>query len=115
LLCILYAGMLQTFRPGTELRGGLALIRPLVYLREAEIRRHLPLLDFTPVPSGCPHEPHTQRRHVKELLHRLCRENPFVYTNLAAAMRAGETAELWPPPLDQEAKRELYRRFFGSF
>ncbi|MGQ9780136.1 MAG: tRNA 2-thiocytidine biosynthesis TtcA family protein [Bacillota bacterium] len=115
LLSLLYAGKLQTFRPKTELRGGLTLIRPLVYLREAEIRRHLGLLGFDPVPSGCPYEAHTHRRKVKELIHHLCRENRFVYTNLAAAMRQQkEAVELWPPPPQREELQEAYRRFFGA-
>ncbi|NLG83798.1 MAG: tRNA 2-thiocytidine biosynthesis protein TtcA [Firmicutes bacterium] len=115
LLSLFYAGKLQTFRPKTELRGGLSLIRPLVYLREAEIRRHLGLLGFDPVPSGCPHEGHTHRRKVKELLHRLCRENRFVYTNLAAAMRIpSASVELWPPMPCREKLQAAYRLFFGG-
>ncbi|MGE5528988.1 MAG: tRNA 2-thiocytidine biosynthesis TtcA family protein [Patescibacteria group bacterium] len=113
LMSILYSGKIQTFLPRTELDGGLSLIRPLAYLREAEIRKALPLLDFTPVPSGCPYEAGTQRRKTKDLLKKLCRENRFVYPNLAAAMRASGTLDLWPPLPGKEEMREIHRRFFG--
>ena len=54
LMSILYSGKIQTFLPRTDLEDGLTLIRPLVYLREAEIRKNLDLTGFTPVSTGCP-------------------------------------------------------------
>lgn len=114
LMSILYSGKVQTFLPRTDLDGGLALIRPLVYLREREIKHYLPLTGFAPVGSGCPYEAGTQRQEVKDLLARLCRENRFVYTNLAAAMRAGGVLDLWPAVPDKEDLRARHRRYFGS-
>jgi len=113
LMSILYSGKMQTFLPRTDLEGGLATIRPLVYLREAEIAKHVPVTGFTPVASSCPHEQNTQRRQVKELLRQLCRENRFVYSNLSAAMRAGGALDLWPPLPGKAEMRAIHRRFFG--
>ena len=113
LLSILYSGKIETFLPRTDLDGELSVIRPLVYLREADIRKHLHLTGFAPVSSGCPYEAGTQRLEVKKLLARLGRENRFVYTNLSAAMRAG-SLQLWPPPPSKAEMREIHRRFFAQ-
>ncbi|MGE5598814.1 MAG: tRNA 2-thiocytidine biosynthesis TtcA family protein [Bacteroidota bacterium] len=112
-MSIIYSGRIQTFLPRTELEGGLTVIRPLVYLRETEIRRALALTGFEPVPGGCPYEGETRRRRVKDLLRGLCRENRFVYTNLAAAMRAGRGIQLWPAEPGREELRRLHREYFG--
>ncbi len=114
LMSILYSGKIQTFLPRTDLREGLAVIRPLIYLREAEMRRNIHLTGFTPIASGCPHEERTQRRKIKDLLCRLSRENRFVYANLSAAMRYGRTIDLWPAPPDRRTMRELYQRYFPA-
>lgn len=114
LMSILYSGKIQTFLPRVELDGNLAAIRPLAYVREAEIRKHLELTGYMPVDSGCPFEGDTQRRAVKDLLRRLCRENRYVYSNLAAAMRAGGTLDLWPRLPDKEEMRALHRRYFEA-
>lgn len=114
LMSILYSGKIQTFLPRIDLDGGLTTVRPLVYLREAEIRKHLELINYHPVESGCPYEGDTQRRAVKELLRRLCRENRFVYSNLASAMRGGGVLDLWPSLPDKKEMRAIHRRYFGQ-
>jgi len=114
LMSILYCGKIQTFLPRTDLEGGLSIIRPLVYLREAEIRRQQSLGSFSPVASGCPYETGTQRKHVKDLIRRLCRENRFVYDNLTNAMRAGRILELWPPLPDKSEMRAIHQRYFAA-
>lgn len=97
LMSILYSGQIRTFLPLTRLdETGLEVIRPLVYLREAELRKAVELTEFKPVPSPCPLNCNTQRQRVKNLIHDLNREHRWVYTNLAAAMRY-ENPELWPP------------------
>ena len=98
LMSILYSGQNRTFLPKTQLdRSGLTVIRPLVYLREYEVMKATELTGFKPIPSPCPYNCNTQRQRVKELIASLTREHRCVYTNLAAAMRQGDTAELWPP------------------
>lgn len=96
LMSILYSGQIRTFLPLTKLdETGLEVIRPLVYLRESEVRKTSELTGFTPVPSPCPLNCNTQRERVKRLIRDLNREHRWVYTNLAAAMRY-ESPELWP-------------------
>lgn len=107
LMSILYSGQIRTFTPSAHLdRSGITVIRPLVYLREGEVRRGSQLTGFEPLKSRCPRDRHTQRQRVKELLHELTRENRFVYTNVAAAMRAGRPLDLWPAELRPDEKRK---------
>lgn len=108
LMSILYSGQVRTFLPRTELdRAELVAIRPLVYLREKEIRKAAEFTGYTPVTSPCPYDGKTQRQKVKELLRDLTRENRWVYTNLAAAMREGAPTELWPPVVGPEERASL--------
>jgi tRNA 2-thiocytidine biosynthesis protein TtcA len=108
LMSILYSGQIRTFLPRTELeRTGLVAIRPLVYLREREIRKAVELTGFTPVASPCPYDGKTQRQKVKTLLRDLTKESRWVYTNLAAAMREGAPIELWPAAIAPEKRNTL--------
>ena len=109
LMSQLYSGKLQTFLPIADLdKSGLNVIRPLVYLREAEIERFMKGLSYIPMASRCPLQGKTSRWRVKSLIHDLTQENPFVYTNLAAAMRGDGVAELWPPLPSREKMREKH-------
>jgi tRNA 2-thiocytidine biosynthesis protein TtcA len=109
LMSIVFSGQIKTFLPRTELeRSGVTAIRPLVYLRETEVREALALTGFTPVPSPCPLDGRTKRAEVKELIRNLSRHDPRIFSNLAAALREGRPLELWPAALDRgevEARR----------
>jgi len=97
LMSILYSGQIKTFLPRTDLqRTGLTAIRPLVYFRESEIIKLLPLTHFNTIPTPCPAAGHTQRAKIKELIRTLCNQNETVFPHLATAMRAGQPQALWP-------------------
>jgi tRNA(Ile)-lysidine synthase TilS/MesJ len=101
LMSILYSGQIRTFMPKTYLdRVGLTVIRPLVYLREAEIIAAQEFIPYAPVAPSCPFDGYTYRQKVKDLIHTLNQEHPWVYANLARAMRAGRPLLLWPPAID---------------
>lgn|SRR5690554_380600 len=98
LMSILYSGQIRTFLPRTHLsRTGVTVIRPLVYLREKEIKKAARFLPYTPAKPVCPYDGASYRKKVKDLLKTLTRERRWVYTNLAAAMREGNPRQLWPP------------------
>lgn len=116
LMSILYSGQIRTFTPKTEMeRSGITVIRPLVYLREYEVRKGLGFSGMEPVKSRCPLDRGTQRQEVKDLVNSLTRKNRFVYTNVAAAMRSGRPMELWPPPLTSDEKRRLNFGAWGRY
>ncbi|MCL6588463.1 MAG: tRNA 2-thiocytidine biosynthesis TtcA family protein [Firmicutes bacterium] len=112
LMSIIFSGQIKTFLPRTVLdRTGITVIRPLVYFREAEIRRAKELTGFQPIPSPCPANGLTKRAETKELIRRLSRNDKNIFNNLASAIREGRPMELWPPELSQEEKR---RRIWGK-
>ncbi len=95
---LLYAGQLKTFLPKTYMdRTGLTLIRPLLYFREDTLKKTPKLHGYTPIASPCPFNGKTKRQEIKELLAALELKNPGIYNHLSSAMRAKESAELWPP------------------
>ncbi|HHW99445.1 MAG TPA: tRNA 2-thiocytidine biosynthesis protein TtcA [Firmicutes bacterium] len=112
LMSILYAGQIKTFTPVTRQdRSGLLVIRPLIYLREAQIRAARSYFNWEPVPSGCPLDGKSTRQRVKDLLRNLGEENSSIYSNVSAAMRLPLTdIELWPPELSREEMRDKYRQ-----
>jgi len=111
LMGIFYNGQLQTFTPVTKQDNtGLLVIRPLIYLRESQIRATRRFFDWEPIPSCCPIDGKTSRSAVKGLLKTLEKENPAVFGNVSAAMRLPlEKIKLWPPQLSREAMQEKYR------
>src|SRR5690606_28701853 len=91
---------IRTFLPRTYLdRARITVVRPLVYLREAEIKATQEFIPYQPVARSCPYDGYTYRQKVKDLIAALNKENPAVYANLSKAMRAGRSLTLWPPAL----------------
>ncbi|HHW12598.1 MAG TPA: tRNA 2-thiocytidine biosynthesis protein TtcA [Firmicutes bacterium] len=99
LMSMLYSGQIRTFLPKTYLdRTRITVIRPLVYLREEEIRAAREFIPYQPVARSCPYDGYTYRQKVKDLIAALNKENPLVYANLSKAMRGGRPITLWPAP-----------------
>lgn len=113
LMSILYSGQVHTFMPKTYLdRTGVTVIRPLVYLRESEIRRAVRDLGVTPVPSPCPLDGETKRAEIKELIKKMRKVNPHIVEHLASAMREGRNIQLWPRELTKEEIRKKSHCFW---
>ncbi len=111
----LYSGHLRTFLPKTQLdRCGLTVIRPLVYIREHEIVTALKQLDFVPVVSPCPLDGNSKRAETARLINQLTRENKYVFTNIAAALRQGSHVELWPSRLTKQEMRSQHQKVMGA-
>ena len=115
LLNLLYSGQIGTFQPKTYLdRTDLTVIRPLIYLREAETIEAIRYHGITPVKSPCPIDGSTKRATVKRLVATLTEENPLIYEHLASAMRksgSGEMNRLWPAAKSRQEMRASYDRF----
>jgi tRNA 2-thiocytidine biosynthesis protein TtcA len=105
---LLQTGQLNTFLPKTHLaRTGLTVIRPLVYFREKELKSTARLHGFQPLDSPCPWNGKTKRQEIKELIRSWERRDKFVYSHLAAAMRAGAVLDLWPAT---PSRAELHKK-----
>ena len=79
MLSLIYEGRFHTFAPVTFLdRMNLTVIRPLVYMKEADVIGFVHKHDVPVVKSPCPADGHTRREYVKQLLRQLNLENPGV-------------------------------------
>jgi len=117
LMSILFSGQIKTFTPVTEQdRSQLTVIRPLIYLREWEIKSAYKFFAWDPIANPCPLDGKSTRQTVKELLRELGRANRSVYDNVSAAMRLPiDKIELWPTELNRETMRQRYlKAMFGN-
>ena len=115
-MSLLSSGQLTTFQPKTYLdKTDLTVIRPLIYVREAEI------IDFTkefPVlKSPCPFDGNTNRQRIKNLIRELEADFPDLFSHLAAAMRKNSIGELWDAPKTRKEMRDNYfaLKFGGNY
>ena len=90
LMSLIFEGRFHTFSPVTYLdRTGITVIRPLMYMNEADVigfvnKYHVPV-----VKSPCPADGHTKREYVKQLLRQLNLDNPGVKERMFTAIQNG--------------------------
>ena len=69
MLSLLYEGRINCFSPVTFLdRTGIYQIRPLIYVREGDIRGDVKRLDVPVLKSSCPVDGETKRQEIKEII-----------------------------------------------
>lgn len=87
LMSLIYEGRFHTFSPKTYLdRTDLTVIRPLLYMNEADVIGFVNKYDFPVVKSPCPADGNTKREYVKNLLKQLNKENPGVKERMFTAI-----------------------------
>lgn len=88
---ILYAGTVKTMTPKVKSSSGnLSLIRPLIYVREADIIDYTKENGIRPMNCGCTIEAgktSSKRREVKELLRSLEEQNPGIKQSIFNSMK----------------------------
>lgn len=90
MLSLLYEGRFHTFSPVTYLDDtGLTVIRPLIYMKEADVIGFVRKYEVPVVKSPCPADGHTKREYVKQLLKQLNTENPGVKQRVFTAIQNG--------------------------
>ena len=98
LMSLIYEGRFHTFSPVTYLdRMDLTVIRPLMYMNEADVIGFVNKNQVPVVKSPCPADGYTKREYVKQLLKKLNQENPGVKERMFTAIQDGNMAG-WPPP-----------------
>lgn len=108
---LLSSGQLSTFLPKTFLdRTKITVIRPLIYLRESEIKQFADK-KFDIIKSPCPFDGFTNRQRVKNLISTLEPSFPDLFSHLAAAMRQNSVGELWNPPKNRAQMLPTYKTF----
>ena len=98
LMSLIYEGRSHTFSPVTYLdRMDLTVIRPLMYMNEADVIGFVNKNQIPVVKSPCPADGYTKREYVKQLLKKLNQENPGVKERMFTAIQDGGMTG-WPPP-----------------
>ena len=114
LMSLLSSGQLTTFTPKTYLdRSKITVIRPLVYLREAEIAKFVRKNNFSVIKSPCPIDGKTNRQTVKDLIRNLENQFPDLFSHLASSIRKSALGELWEAPKTREEMRSIYYSYLG--
>lgn len=94
MLSLIYEGRWNTLSPLTYLdRTGLTLIRPLIYVKEADIKGLAKAYDLPVQPSRCPADKNTSRETVKELIHMIDRNAPGVRNRMFTAIQQSGMAD----------------------
>ena len=90
LMSLIFEGRFHTFAPVTYLdRMELTVIRPLLYMKEADVIGFVNKYNVPVVKSPCPADGHTKREYVKNLLRQLNQENPGVKERMFTAIQSG--------------------------
>lgn len=90
LMSLIFEGRFHTFAPVTYLdRMELEVIRPMLYMNEADVIGFVKKYNVPVVKSPCPADGHTKREYVKDLLRQLNHENPGVKERMFAAIQNG--------------------------
>lgn len=90
LMSLIYEGRFHTFSPVTYLdRTELTVIRPLIYMNEADVIGFVNKHNLPVVKSPCPADGHTKREYIKTLLRQLNLESPGVKERMFTAIQSG--------------------------
>lgn len=101
LMSLIFEGRFHTFNPVTYLdRMDLTVIRPLIYMKEADVIGFVNKYQVPVVKSPCPADGYTKREYVKNLLKQLNKENPGVKERMFTAI--------------QNSNMDGWRNFYGK-
>lgn len=90
LMSLIFEGRFHTFSPNTYLdRMDLTVIRPMIYMQEADVIGFVNKYEVPVVKSPCPADGYTKREYVKDLLRNLNLENPGVKERMFTAIKTG--------------------------
>ena len=88
LMSLIFEGRFHTFAPVTYLdRMDLTVIRPLMYMKEADVIGFVNKQQVPVVKSPCPADGYTKREYVRNLLRQLNLENPGVKERMFTAIQ----------------------------
>lgn len=96
LMSLIFEGRFHSFSPKTYLdKTDLTVIRPLMYVNEADVIGFVHKYNLPVVKSACPADGYTKREYASELLDRLIKENPGVKERMFTAVVRGNLPG-WP-------------------
>lgn len=90
MMSLIFEGRFHTFSPVTYLdRMDLTVIRPLMYMNEADVIGFVNKYNVPVVKSPCPADGHTKREYVKNLVREINLEAPGVKERMFTAIQSG--------------------------
>ena len=88
MMSFIYEGRIHTFSPKTYLdRMDLTVIRPLMYMNEADVIGFVNKMELPVLKSACPVDGYTKREYVKELIKSINIETPGVKDRMFSAIQ----------------------------
>lgn len=97
LLSLLYEGQFFSFAPSMYYReADLTVIRPMIYISEADVIGFKNKYELPCVKNPCPHDGITRREYVKKLVSQLNHDNPGVKQKMFNAIMKGKIYEYEP-------------------
>lgn len=88
---LVYESRLGCFQPVTYLsRKDVTVIRPMIYMRENEIKGAVRRLGIPVMKSPCPVDGETKREEIKNLLHELTEKYPNIKKSIFGAMQRSD-------------------------
>lgn len=91
MLSLVYEGRFHTFSPVTYLdRTGITVIRPLIYINEADVIGFVNSNQVPVVKSPCPADKHTKREYIKKLVDGINLDAKGVRARMFTAIRESE-------------------------
>lgn len=95
-MSILYEGRYKVFKPSTYLdRSDITLIRPLIYVKEAEIISFVESMGLKPMINLCPADKSSKRSDVQHTLDLLEELHPGARQNFLAALENVDRESFW--------------------
>lgn len=90
MMSLIYEGRFHTFSPVTYLdRMDLTVIRPMMYVREADVIGFANLYQLPVLKSPCPADGYTKRESTKDLLQQIDKDAPGVKERMFTAIEDG--------------------------
>lgn len=90
MMSLIFEGRFHTFSPVTFLdKTEITVIRPLLYMNEADVIGFVHKYDVPVVKSPCPADGYTKREYVKNLLREINKETPGVKNRMFTAIQTG--------------------------
>lgn len=101
LMSLMYEGRVNTFSPKSYLsRRDITLVRPFVFLREADIVSAVRRLNIPIAKNPCPIDFSTKREQAKDIVKYLDSLSPGAADNILGAVKNTQTYNLWDKDWD---------------
>ena len=98
MLSMLYEGRLSTIHPiMTSDEGNIKVIRPMIYVNEGDVRGAVKRHHIPTFANPCPHDKHTEREHMNEIVSTIQSHVPNARARIKSALLHPERNNLFPP------------------